>query len=119
MKGVVSKLKNKQIKKEFGNINKNNDFTNNEKEQKLDEIKKKYNVDIIGEENSNTSKLSKNKKSNQLIKELGLDNEGKGKEEISDLSTRILNYLSNNNNNKLLNQNTSIYTADDEGLIAS
>ena len=61
---------------------------------------------------------SKNKKSNQRIKESGLDNEGKGKEGISDLSTRILNNLNNNknNNNKLLNQNTSIYTADDEGF---
>ena len=116
MKGVVTKLKNKQIKEEFDNINKNNDFTNKEKGQKLDEIRKKYNVSIADEESSNTSKNIKNKKSKQRIKESGLDNEGKGKEEISDLSTRILNNLNNNNNSKLLNQNTSIYTADDEGF---
>ena len=116
MKGVVTKLKNKQIKEEFDNINKNNDLTTKEKEQKLDEIRKKYNVGITDEEKSNTSRPSTNKKSNQRIKESGLDNEGKGKEEISDYSTRILNNLNNNNNNKLLNQNTSIYTADDEGF---
>ena len=116
MKGVITKLKNKQIKEEFDNINKHNDLTNKEKEQKLDEVRKKYNLDITDKENSNTSKPSKNNKSNQRIKESGLDNEGKGKKEISDLSTRILNNLNNNNNNKLLNQNTLIYTADDESF---
>ena len=74
MKGAITKLKNKQIKKVFDNINKNNDLTDNEKEHKLDEIRKKYIVGITDKENSNTSKLIKNKKSNQRIKESGLDN---------------------------------------------
>ena len=69
MKGVVTKFRNKQIKKEFDNFNKNNDFTDKEKEQKLNEIRKKYNVSIIDVENSNTSKTIKNKKSNQRIKQ--------------------------------------------------
>ena len=116
MKGVVTKVRNKQIKEEFDNINKNNNLTNKEKEQKLDEIRKKYNLDITDEENSNTSKPIKNKISYQRIQESGLDNEGKEKVKISNLSTRILNNFNNNNNNKLLNQNTSIYTTDDEGF---
>ena len=62
MKGVVTKLRNKQIKEEFDNINKNNDLTNKEKEQKSDEIRTKYNVSITDGENSNTSKPIKNKK---------------------------------------------------------
>ena len=60
MKGVVTKLRNKQIREEFDNINKNNDFTDKETEQKLNEIRKKYNVSIIDGENSNTSKPIKN-----------------------------------------------------------
>ena len=92
---------------------KNNDFTDKEKEQKLVEIRKKYNVTITDREYSTTSKHIKNKKSNQRIKESLLDNEGKGKEEISNLITRILN---NFNNSILLKSNTSAYTADDEGL---
>ena len=113
MKGVVTKLRNKQIKEEFDNINKNNDLTNKEKAQKLDEIRKKYNVNTTDAKHSNKSKPIKNNKSNKRIKESELDNEGKGKEEISDRITRILNNLNNNN---LLKSNTSVYTADDEGF---
>ena len=113
MKGVVTKLRNKQIREEFDNINKNNDLKNKVNEQKLDEIRKKYNVSMTDEKDYNTSKFIKNKKSNQRIKESKLDNEKKGKEKISYLNTRILNNL---NNNKSLNQNTSIYTPNDEGF---
>ena len=62
MKGVITKLKHKQIKEEFDNININIYLTNKEQEQNLDEIRKKYNVGITNEENSNTSKPIKNKK---------------------------------------------------------
>ena len=61
MKGVVTKFRNKQIKEEFDNFNKNNDFTDKEKEQKLNEIRKKYNVSITDVENSNTFTTIKNK----------------------------------------------------------
>ena len=74
MKGVVTKLSNKHIKKKFDNINKNNDLTDKEKEQKLDEIRKKYNVRITDGEDSNTSKPIKKNKSNLRIKESLLDN---------------------------------------------
>ena len=61
MKGVVTQLRNKQIKEEFDNINKNNNLTNKEKEQNLVKKRKKYYLDIIDEENSNTTKPIKNK----------------------------------------------------------
>ena len=71
MKGVVTKLRNKQIRKKFDNINKTNDLTYKEKEQKRDEVRRKYNLNITDLENFNTFKPIKNKKSNQRIKESG------------------------------------------------
>ena len=75
--GVVTKLKNKQINEEFDNIIKNNDLTDKENKQKLDEIRKKYNVSITDGKDFNTCKPIKNKKSIQRIKESGLDNKKK------------------------------------------
>ena len=55
MKGVLTKMKNKEIKEETNKIKTNDNLTYEEKNQQIGEIGNKYNVDLSSIINSSTS----------------------------------------------------------------
>ena len=62
MKGVLTKMKNKEIREETDKIKEDDNFTYDEKKQQIGEIEKQYNIDLFFLISFNTYSSSTNKK---------------------------------------------------------
>ena len=117
MKGVLTKMKNKEIRDETDKVKNDDNLTFEEKSQRIKEIGDKYNIQ---DSPLASSSIKKNKNKSQTKKsDSSLNIEGKGKEIINTGLSSIKDLASSSSSDKILASSSTRLSSDDKKFMNS